>query len=758
MTTSNTNFLPGEAIRPAEPLGRYLPRLPLGAVTRWLEENIPPNSWVLDPFGASPHLALEAAQAGYRVLVISSNPIIRFILENKATPPQPEDMQAAVAALSSARRGDERLEVHIRSLYLTRCVQCEELVDAQAFLWERSGNAPYARIYTCPHCGDAGEYPTTAEDVQRLNQISPAGLYRSRALERVAATDDPNRLHAEEALDVYLPRAIYAIINIINKLDSLNLNLNQGNHLQALLLAAFDQGNNLWRNPAEPYRPRQLSTPPHFIEKNIWLAIEEAIQILTDDRTPATPLTFWPAAPPESGGICLYEGQMKEFIKTVDEAPMGAIVSALPRPNQAFWTLCALWAGWLWGREAIGPFSTVLKRRRYDWSWHTAALNSSLRRLEKLLPDETPFFGLVTENEAGFDAAVMIAADMANFKLQAAALQKHTGQTQFYWHKVPNDTNHHPDTSQTPLTLIANAAQEILTQRGQPSSYLVLQAAGLKALSDHHILSPIDDSSSKKSTQAANAYTDARQWMREALSTPHTFLRYQGGKSSIEIGSWWLQQPPETTPPLADRVEMAIVNLLQEQQILEQRQVEEHLYRQFSGLQTPDLPLIEAVLASYAKQQPDGRWQLREQDLSQNRREDIGNLRQVLLEAGARLGFPVQPGSIKEGKPLVWEQAQNGTPLYFYLVASTVLGKIVRHPTHPPEQGLIVLPGSRAKLLLFKREKNPYLASLLDTGWRIVKFRTARSLTDSEHFSAETLASFFALDPLSSDDAQLPLF
>ncbi|HKJ27763.1 MAG TPA: hypothetical protein VJ965_09010 [Anaerolineales bacterium] len=759
MTTSNIGFLPGEAIHSAEPLGRYLPRLPVGAVSRWLAENVPENSWVVDPFGSSPHLALEAARAGYRVLVISSNPVTRFVLETKATPPQIEDMQAALAALGSARRGDERLENHIRHLYQTRCTQCEEIIDAQAFLWERSGNAPYARVYTCPHCQQSGEFPTTAEDVRKLNQIAPAGLYRSRALERVASTDDPNRFHAEEALDVYLPRAVYTLINLVNKLDGLNLEINQGKRLRALLLAAFDQANNLWRIQDEQFRPRQLTTPPHFIEKNIWLALEDAVRILADDTTPATPLTFWPDGPPESGGICLFEGPVKELSNQIDEAPMQAVISALPRPNQAYWTLCALWSGWLWGREALGNYSKVLKRRRYDWAWHTAALHSSLRRLYELLPPETPFFGLVTENEAGFDTAAIVAADLAGFILENTALRKHTGQTQLHWRTPPANP---PDTTASealPMKLVSTAMQQTLAKRGEPSPYLYLQAAGLKALSDHGLLTPdADESPQTRSALAANAYTDTRQLLRDTLAQPGVFLRYQGGKSSLEIGTWWLRDTGEADTPLADRVEMAIVNLLQETPSRSYSEIDQALCRQFSELQTPDSPLIQTVLNSYAERQPDGQWQLRENDHSHNRREDVAEIRQILLDTGQRFGFSVRPDRPKEGTPLIWEQAQNGKALHFYLIASAILDKIVRHSAHPPEQGIIVLPGSRSGLVLHKREQNPYLAYLLDGGWRLLKFRAVRSLQDNERLNPASLSSYFALDPLANDDAQIPLF
>ena len=64
------------------------------------------------------------------------------------------------------------------------------------------------------------------------------------------------------------------------------------------------------------------------------------------------------------GGILLYEGRIKGLAEVVKNAPIQAVVGAIPRPNQAFWTLSALWAGWLWGREAAEPFKVALRRLR----------------------------------------------------------------------------------------------------------------------------------------------------------------------------------------------------------------------------------------------------------------------------------------------------------------------------------------------------------------------------------------------------------
>jgi hypothetical protein len=80
-------FLPGYLTAETLPLSRYLPPLPTGMVNAWLAQNIPAGEWVLDPFGAAPQAALEAARAGYRVLTASNNPVNSFLLEMLASAP-----------------------------------------------------------------------------------------------------------------------------------------------------------------------------------------------------------------------------------------------------------------------------------------------------------------------------------------------------------------------------------------------------------------------------------------------------------------------------------------------------------------------------------------------------------------------------------------------------------------------------------------------------------------------------------------------
>lgn len=750
MTTSNLIYLPPDGL-PEGVLAQFLPRLPGSAAARWLKQTLPERNgqWVVDPFGASPQLALEAARAGYRVLVISNNPITRFLLEMLASPPSEADLQAALADLATARRGEDRMEQHIRQLYTTTCDQCGQPVDAQTFIWAAETLTPYARTYACPHCQQAGEFPVTDEDIRKAGQFDHHGQHRARALQRVASRDDPNRFHAEEALDVHLPRAVYALITMINKLDGIDLEADEGKYLRALLLAACDKGNNLWRLPSETTRPRQLMTPPRFIEHNLWLAIEEAVGMWASGDE-EVPLTTWPEGPPDSGGICLYQGRIKTIAAKTDQIPVGAVISALPRPNQAHFTLSALWAGWLWGREAIGPFARVLQRRRYDWSWHTAALARSLRHLAEILPPKTPFFGLVTENEAGFDAAALTAADLAGFALDGTALRLREGQSQFVWHLA--DERPEALATEEAAQKAREAIRDVIAQRGEPTPYLYLQAAVIHELSRKNSLTPLIDPEAPFNAQAGNAYTAVRQLLVDNLNHPGRFRRFKGGKSSIEIGKWWPRQGKGGEQiPLGDRVEVAVVNLLQKERTLTWPQLDNALCAQFPGLQTPDRPLIETILSSYASLEEDERWHLRQNDTAAKRQEDVREVKDLLAGVGERLGFTVQMG-----EEIVWEEALQGMDLHFHVMASAVLGRLAAESGRADGR-VIVLPGGRAELVLYKRQRDPRLNYLLEGGWQFLKFRHVRRMAESEAVNRDNLASYFSLDPLTHDEAQLPL-
>jgi hypothetical protein len=739
-------YIPG--LKPADPgpLSRFLPALEEGVISAWLTQ-VEAGSWLLDPFGFSPRLVLEAARSGFRVLVTANNPVTRFLLEMSAKPPAQTEFVAALADLGAVKKGEERLAAHLQSLYLTTCEKCEQKIQAQAFLWRKGEKSPYARIYECPHCKDSGEKPVTEEDVERARKIAETdAMHRSRAFEKVVALHDEDRFYAEEAISHYLPRPLYVLTTIINRLDSLNLTSERKRALTALILLACDAGNTLWsaQRPAERPRPKQLSTPNQFREQNVWMMLERGLTLWSETGS-TVPCEVWPRKIPESGGILIYEGRLKNLAQVVKkEIPIAAVIGSVPRPNQAFWTLSALWAGWLWGKDAVEPYKVALRRRRYDWAWNATALHAAFEHLRDLLPDGVPFFGLLPEPEPAYLTSAFTAADAAGFSLQSVALRTEHDPVQIIWRNTAPKAK---TDSEAGETLLRAAIHDYLVERGEPASYLHVHAAGLIALTEAGGLKT-SQMEFDEALRKTNALFDL------ALKGDGGFIHYSSGEN-VDTGMWGLSpstaaQGGEGRESLSDRVEMAVVSYLQKNPNALYLEIEADLNPRFPGLLTPSKGLIYAVLNSYAEKDS-GSWKLRVEDVSSARREELKTMYALIETIGGRLGYVTR----REDKTLHWEE--NGiSARTFYVLASALLTRALLNSA-PAQRTVIVIPGGRAALAAYKQERDPSLAAQMKKH-RLVKYRLLRSLPDLPILTRETFEEQIASDPVEKSAGQMMMF
>ncbi len=554
----------------------------------------------------------------------------------------------------------------------------------------------------------------------------------------MAAPQDPDRAHTEEALECYLPRAVYALITIINKLDSLILSPERRRALLALVLTACDEGSSLWPHPGERPRPKQLTIPTRFLEKNIWLALEGAVELWSVEEKPIQ-VVNWPDLPGEAGGLCLFEGPVRDLAPQLKDLPLGAVVTALPRPNQAFWTLSALWAGWLWGRESAAQFKTVIRRRRYDWSWHTSALSAALKSISDRVPLNAPLFALIPEVEPSFLSAVMLAAASAGFDLNGLALRTRHDSVQVVWYRRAF-SHERQEQSGINSDSVHAAILTALQQRGEPASYFYIHTAGLISMAIDHTL-PLGEEALNQTVLPIQAALDLPEFVHHAES------------ANPESGYWGLTNWDAEVESLPDRVEVEVVQQLQKHAGCSHREIEGHLNSAFPGLLTPSLGLLRAVLTSYAVE-ADGKWSLRPEDSATVRRTDLEFVAQSLVTLGERLDYTVQ----REGTPnrvVLW--LENGQPSHsFHLIASAVTGRLLRHNISAAANRFIVLPGGRAGLVAYKLNRDPSLAELA-RNWRIVKFRHLRRLAEISGLSRAAFEKNLATDPIEPPE-QMKLF
>lgn len=738
----DVRFPPGRTPDWPGPLQRFLPPLEEGIVTSALNDLGATGDLAFDPFGASPRLVHEAALAGWGVLVAANNPVTRFVLQHTLDPFMLTDLQSALARIASAPKDGSRMEPFLLDLYRTICSRCGEIVAADVLIWDRDQGAPVIKIYACAECGNAVQEATSSADRELALSFEGKGLHHALALQRVVPVNDPDRRHAEAALAIYPGRAIYALTTLMNKLEQLALAGVQRNAAHALLLSAFDLTNALWDYPEGRSRPRQLSHSVQYREMNVWRALERAVVEWTMPGPRIECVPWQKGESPHAGTVALFAGPVRELAPQLARGSVQQLVTVLPRPNQAFWTLSALWASWLWGREIAAPIQAALRRRRYDWSWHATALRAGLNHVRPVMEGGGHATAFVAEAEPGFVAASLAGFDKAGFAIAGRALRHDAAQAMFRWTAASSVTL--PIEEGVVAQRIKAAMTELLRQRGEPTPYPLLHAAVWSDLAQRRLLS------ASWQKVGSPPLTMIGSEIEAALEDQEVFTRLDRW-TEVESGVFWLAGIGQVGVPLADRLEQLVLERLRNGADSSAHQVELYLAGSLQGLQTSDRGLMLACLRSYATQRGDSeRWELEQHETEAARRQDCGKIVDLLIALGERLGYKAK-GKV----PVQWFESRDKLAYRFHVQETAAMLPILEDSSDPPL--ILVLPGGRAELVAEKARRDARVRSWLEIGNCLVKFRHVRRLAEDPKLRRDNFAECLGLDPAEQQDPQMHL-
>jgi len=742
MAVTDLPYLRGTIPPQHHPLSNFYPPYRERILPVWLRQQGISEGLILDSLGSHPQLALEAARSGYRVLAAVNNPITRFLLHQLVNPPSGDELQAAVAALAGSFKGNERLEPHLLSLYETECPHCRERFSAQAFLWNKKKGFPVRKVCHCPACSDRGEYPTTQEDIEKALSFQDQSLAQARALTRVAPPQNSLYDQVEKALQIYTPRAVYALFALINKFTALPESDPHRRPLAGLLLSTFNRTHGL--TPKEGGQSADLKLPAQYREDNVWLAFRDSVNAWSRSFS-GIPLRSWPELA-EPGEITLFPGRFRELAEDLPEKEIAAAIIHPPRPNQVFWSLSALWSGWLWGQDSAAVLRNILSLNNLDWPWFVQALEDNLAHLVRYTSPAIPCLGILPDLDLPLLTSSLTAARAAGLNLVGLALSPDPAEAQVLWEKGPGKNIGENPPSR--VSILRDGGYQHLKQSGEPSHTLQMAAGGLIRIVQGGVIPP------GKEIPVVESYQEIQDSLEETYAYRQGFLHYP------EINRWWHQELTLPALPLTDQMEVELVQLLTHAEgPVRQEELESHLYNTFPGLNTPDAEALTICLNSYGEQLPDqpGSWRLHPGDLPGNRLRDQREMVGLLDELGREMGFNNQQlppiGGVQVRQ---WIQDHNPQATFF-ISASALLNKILlKNPDRPPSPW-IVLPGSRAKWVTHKLNQNPPLQDLIDQGWGFLKFRHLRRLAEEGSLTEQNFRERFRLDPLTYDAPQLPL-
>lgn len=750
-------FVPGRPAPPEGPLARYRPPERSGAAAEYVAQLSRPGDLVLDLFCHGPAFLREIVESGRRALGVSVNPISLLVARlGLEPPPEPAALNGAFTRLADSLKGEVPLRRHLTTLYQTRCPACRAEGVAQWFAWDREARYPYAKAVRCPRCRGTQEGPTDEADIEAARRLASRGLAYHYALNRVAPVGHPARERAAELVELYTSRNLSALMDVTLRLEGMDLTREVRATLQGVLLSAFDRGSSLDPHGEARPRPRVLRLPARFLERNVWMLLEEglaqavarlegarglrlpaaALSSLLSDRAPA--YTLLPSAAREVGRFLPPES-------------VSLILADPPRPDGVFWALSALWSGWLWNSPLAHAMRPFLRRRRFDWEWHQRALQMALTATAPLLAPDGHLVILFSEPDEGLMESACLAARGAGYELLGWGATPGEGVRLVWCHpkRPPKVSVREEQPPKVHLDgIAADLARACLRKRGEPTPWTVLHAAIYAGLSASEHLLEIVHHPSATSAPLVAPVADA---VREELEG----LELQEVDAAADL--FWLSSldAESALDPLADQVEESVRRLLSSAPAWEADRLILAIYATLNGPLTPDPSLVLLCLDSYGVVEQ-GRWRLREEDHPQRRAEEIALLRQDLKMLGKRLGFRVTGG---EGWDVRWQEKERDIYL-FAISATATLGRYLLHGPPVPEGSspCLVFPGGRAELLIHKLRRDPRLERAgREKGWQFIKFRHLRRLI-GEGLDRRLFEAVLGLDPIvEREGVQIPL-
>jgi hypothetical protein len=790
-------FIPGRPGAPGGPLARYRPVQPVRAVSAYVQRFTQPGDLVVDLFCQGPTVVRETVAAGRRALGLSVNPVLLVAARLGLSQPDAEALNAAFTRLADSPKGDVPLRHHLVSLYRSACPTCGAPGVAVWFAWDRDGNYPFEKAVRCSKCEGVQEGAPDDEDLRAAHSIQPRGLAYYYALDRAAPPGHPARERAAELVQLYTPRNLSALMDLAMRLEGLEAGAEARLALAGVLLDCFDAGASLDPYGEERPRPRTLRVPSRYLERNVWLCFEERLsRLLVEEKL--TPLP----SPPRSGeggrlyqatdvaalvrgeaeGYALASCAARDVGEVVPPGSAALIFADPPRPDGVFWALSALWAGWLWDSPPARALRPFLRRRRFDWHWHWRVLRAALRAAGPLLAPEGHLVTFFSEPQDVDDAlleSVCLAASGAGYVLEGWGYSPEVGHRLIWRREGAEPTS--PGDAEVLERDLADVAEEAavgtLRERGEPAGLASLHVNVYTGLTEQGLLAYA--AALPEDGDAPRAFAFVAGAVRRAFEAAPV-VRLTGGEGDEEA-LWWLAEPGrvaepavgppaalragEVAPPLADRVEAQVWELLAGRPAWGLEELVEAIYARFPGLLTPDLTLVLACVDSYSVREGEA-LRLRPEDDPQRRASEVRTVRDELAELGERLGFKVRR---RGGWDVRW--LEEGREAYVFDVSATAA--LGRHLLAPPvggarggraaEEGAqrcLVIPGGRARLVGLRLQRDPRLARAVEVdGWQFIKFRHLRRLVSEEELDRHALKTVLGLDPVVEQEAaQIPLF
>jgi len=177
--------------------------------------------------------------------------------------------------------------------------------------------------------------------------------------------------------------------------------------------------------------------------------------------------------------------------------------------------------------------------------------------------------------------------------------------------------------------IVVDTVKKIIAERGEPTTYSTI-------INSY----PTIYEELKKNGYLFSAPEGIEEVLKKHLNTEFVLMDVKDEKGKIIGKKWWLKGVLFLDrAPLSERVEKAIINVLNRRHTVSFDEVLEEIFVTFPNALTPDAQSIKAVLEEYAEKTKDGKWRLKTN--IQKRENEHNFIVETLAKLGEKASFKV---------------------------------------------------------------------------------------------------------------------
>lgn len=435
-----------------------------------------PGDLVVVPFCDSATPIDELYRAGRKVLVSGQDHLSHLVVEAKLTALDRETIADTFNRLSNSLKGGQPLRQYIENLYQTTCPHCQAPLTADYFVWRRDLADPQQKKVSCTSCKFSGLSDVIQADLHRLDQVETRGIHYHFLLGRTisphSTSDTVLQTKIEALHELYTPRALYAIAEIIMKIEVVISDKPIQRVFKAILLNCLLSASNLFDPVSSAHLPRYLRPPARFLEHNFWQLFETSVAAWQppNDGTRITPrLTDFLRH--RQNSIHFFPDEAIHLRRYLNDETVTLLLTTPPSHNPIVWALSTLWAGWLLGLKSAESGYRFLKQKGADWTWYQDNLIKTLRALRPTMKPEARWIFILFPEHRLHPPAVVLAALRSRFEVYAWRITSTHHQLTLTLPSAETPFRIPPHTLQATIqTEIRDTINSFLRRQGQPES------------------------------------------------------------------------------------------------------------------------------------------------------------------------------------------------------------------------------------------------------------------------------------------------